>query len=56
MEDIIQLLELLGPVPEELIQKIDDIDDLDILNQWLLIAAKASSIEDFEEKIKDSLN
>lgn len=50
--NIIQILELKGMVPEELRQRILAEDDLDKLNAWVLEAAKAESLEEFEKYIE----
>lgn len=47
VEDILDLLEDLGTVPEELRGKIMAEKDLAILKNWLRAAAKADSVEDF---------
>ena len=46
-ESILELLEELGPVPEELRKKIMDERDLNTLKGWLKLAAKTSSVENF---------
>lgn len=46
-ESIIELLEELGPVPEELRKKIMKERDAETLKGWLKLAAKAASVEDF---------
>ena len=42
-----ELLKELGPVPEKLHKRILEEKDLDTLNAWLKLAARASSVEDF---------
>lgn len=49
-DDIIELLRDLGKVPEELYNTIMKQEDLEILKQWLKLAAGASSIEEFTDK------
>ena len=44
---IIELLSDLGEVPKELCDKIYMQKDLDILRDWLKLAAKVESIDDF---------
>ena len=56
-ESVIELLEELGPVPEELRGKILEEKDPEVLKSWLKLAARSASVEDFcflldrEEKI-----
>ena len=47
IDDILELLAELGPVPDRLRKKITSQSDCDILTKWLKLAAKSSSIEDF---------
>lgn len=42
-----ELLKELGPVPEKLHKRILEEKDLETLNAWLKLAARASSVEDF---------
>ena len=49
-ESILELLEELGEVPEELRDRVKKEVDLVVLKNWLRIAAKVESIEDFVEK------
>ena len=42
-----ELLKELGPVPEKLHKRILEEKDLDTLNAWLKLAARAPSVEDF---------
>ena len=42
-----ELLKELGPVPEKLHKRILEEKDLDTLNAWLKLAARASSVDDF---------
>ena len=46
-ESVIELLEELGPVPEELREKILEEKDPDALKNWLKLAARSASVEDF---------
>jgi hypothetical protein len=48
IESVLELLEDLGPVPEELKAQLENIDDLALLKQLHRIAAKADSIEQFK--------
>lgn len=50
-EDILELLEDLGTVPQELKKIILEQSNLDILRRWLKLAAKAETIEEFKEKM-----
>ena len=49
-EDIIELLEELGGIPEDLQEKIIKETDLDKLKMWIRMSAKADSIDDFRRK------
>ena len=51
IEDILELLEELGNIPKQLIQRISKETNSDILNKWLKCAAKASSFAEFEAKM-----
>ena len=51
IESILELLEELGNVPKQLIQRISKETNSDILNNWLKCAAKASSFAEFEAKM-----
>ncbi|MBR3770302.1 MAG: hypothetical protein IKL06_07170 [Lachnospiraceae bacterium] len=50
VENILSLLEDLGTIPEELYNLLKQETCLDTLKQWLKIAAKTDSIEDFRKK------
>ena len=50
-ESILKLLEDYGTVPEGLKQKIHEEKDMETLKKWHKLAARTSSIEEFEEKI-----
>ena len=50
-EDTLELLEEYGAISDELRQKIIRETDLEILKRWLKLAAKAESIEEFEDKM-----
>ena len=47
-EDILELLEELGEVPQELRETVLGQQDLEVLAKWLKIAAKAETLKDFE--------
>ena len=49
---LLNVLGLLDTVPPALQEKILAVKDPDLLKRWTLIAARASSIADFEEKIR----
>ena len=51
-EDIIELLEDVGEPSETLKKYIMEQTDLELLRKWLKIAAKVSSIEEFEQTIE----
>ena len=53
VSSILAILALTGNVPISLRELIANQKDEDILNQWLLIAASASSVEEFEQKIRN---
>lgn len=50
-EDILELLEHLGEVPQLLRDKVMTQMDLEILKDWFKLAIKAESITEFEKKI-----
>ena len=50
-EDVIELLEDLGELSDSLKTCIMEQTDLEILKKWLKAAAKAKSIEEFEEAV-----
>ncbi len=50
-EDILELLEELGDIPEELQDVVRRQTDIAVLGHWLKLAAKAGSVEEFKEKI-----
>ena len=52
VSSILAILASTGNVPISLRELIANQKDEDILNQWLLIAASASSVEEFEQKIR----
>lgn len=49
--DIIELLSDLGPIPEELRDKIQAEKNMDVLAVWLKAAARSNSLEEFESKL-----
>ena len=50
-EDILELLEDMGSVPAGIRQMVMEQRELETLNLWLKLAAKAKSIEEFEKQI-----
>lgn len=50
-EDIMDLLGDIGPVPEELEKRLREQKDLEVLQKWLKLAARAKSMEEFERQI-----
>ena len=51
-EGIITLLKDLGEVSEKLQQNIMEQNDTEVLDRWLRYAARAETIQDFEQKIQ----
>ena len=49
-EDIVMILLELGEIPDEIWNRVKTEEDIEVLKKWLLIAAKASSIEEFRER------
>lgn len=47
VQSILELLEDYGDIPEELIQKLNDEESLEVLKKWHKLAAKSENIEDF---------
>ena len=50
-ESVIELLGEIGPVSDELREKIINEKDMSELLKWLKLAAKAESVQQFEEKM-----
>ena len=50
-EDILELLEDIGTIPEEVREKITGEIDLEILKKWHKLAAKSESIDEFVSKM-----
>ena len=50
-EDILELLEEVGTVPNEVCEKIMTEKNINVLNSWLKQAAKVNSVEDFISKM-----
>ena len=47
---ILRLLELRGAVPDDLKERIQAETDIETLNQWFLLSAKAASVDEFRKK------
>ena len=54
-ENILELLEVLGPVPEQLSNQLEGLEELGDLKILLRLAAKANSIQVFEEEAQKYL-
>lgn len=55
-DDILQLLEDLGPIPDSLSEKIRAQEDITRLNQWLKSAARSKTIDEFQAIITQEPN
>lgn len=53
-EDVMQLLDDLGEIPDALKERIQKETDLQVLGKWLKTAARAESISEFEKKMDDT--
>ena len=51
IESIMELLEELGNIPKQLIQRISSETNTEVLSKWHKYAAKASSFAEFEAKM-----
>lgn len=51
-ESIVNLLKDLGDVSEKLKRNIMEQNDTEILNRWLIYAARAKTIQEFEQKLQ----
>lgn len=51
MDNIFLILKEYGTIPESLKEKIKAEKSIDALKQWLILAAKSKSIEEFMEKM-----
>lgn len=47
---VLDLLEDLGEIPQDILTQVDEQDNIEILRQWLKIAARAVSFDTFREK------
>ncbi len=50
-ESIIEILEEIGSIPDFLKQKISEQKDINILNKWVKLLARAETIDEFIEKM-----
>lgn len=50
-ESVIELLGEIGPVSDELREKIINEKDMSVLFKWLKLAAKSESVQKFEENM-----
>ena len=50
VQDICELLEDYGPLPDKLMSTLTSEQDLTTLKKWHKLAARATSIEEFHEK------
>ena len=52
VENIINLLEDFGEVPPDLRDRLSNESNIGILKNWVKLAARSNSIEEFQQKIK----
>lgn len=52
-ESLIIVLQSKGAVPDALYDKIRHQSDLEVLNNWIALACKASDVEKFKRQISD---
>lgn len=50
-ESVIELLGEIGPISDELREKIINEKDMSVLLKWLKLAAKSESVQKFEENM-----
>ena len=50
-DSVLELLEELGTIPDALHEKIRNEKDLEVLKKWLKLAAKADSLETFQNQM-----
>ena len=55
-EGVLEFLQDLGTVPDELRKRILEEQDMDKLGRWLKLAARAKSVEQFAEEIRNEQN
>lgn len=51
VQDILELLEDYGEIPEEIRQRLEEETNLGVLKEWVKIAARAQSIQEFADKM-----
>lgn len=51
VQSICELLEDYGELPEHLISRLEEEQEVELLKSWLKLAAKVDSIEEFIEKM-----
>lgn len=51
VESVLELLEDLGPISQELKKTVSEQNDLDVLKKWHKLAAKAKTIQEFEDRM-----
>ena len=52
IEDVFELLSEHGEIPEQLREKILQEENIDKVKEWVKLAAKVNSVEEFIEKMK----
>ena len=55
VEDVLEMLEEVGIIPDEVRERILGEKDLEVLTAWLRLAAKTNSIEEFQSKMQGLL-
>ena len=50
-QTIVDVLEMYGEITDELRNKIEQMEDPEILSQWIKLAVKAGSVEEFEKML-----
>lgn len=51
VEDLLVFLQEIGTIPEEVKRRIMDEKDLNVLTEWVKLAAKSETIEEFVSKM-----
>ena len=51
VEDILELLDEKGTVSENLRERIEKEEDIELLKKWLKLAARVSLVEEFEKLV-----
>ena len=52
MDSLLEILQELGDIPEALQTRIRSEKDMQVLTSWIKAAARADSLEEFQEKIE----